>query len=128
MGRRGKIGDRGRDGWFTDHAGTQHHYRSRWELRRMQYLDICGLRFVVEGVRIPYQFEGRPRTYITDLVVTDPRTNTVWIEEIKPAQRNEDPQNLAKWAAARAWCQAAGYRFLVVNADGLTALPPWIAR
>lgn len=119
--------ERGWSGIYRDHLGTAHHYDSRWELRRMQFLDLSGYRFVREGVRIPYRFEGRPRTYIVDLVVFDDLRGLTWIEEIKPKRRNDDPQNVAKWAAARAWCAAAGYEFVVVNEADLLRPPAFLA-
>lgn len=97
---------RGKPGVYTDRFGQKHQADSRLEMRRMAVLDFAGLRFRREAIKIPYLFEGRRRSYYTDLLVFDRWQRPMRIEEIKPGARalQEHPENLAKWAAARAWC------------------------
>ena len=121
MVSRRRPGDWGRSGVFQDRLGRLHRYRWLCERRRMQALDAAGLEFRVEVFRIPYYFAGRPRTYVTDLVVwwhENGRTVTR-VEEIKPRIRWNDAQNHAKWAAARQWCANRGFLFQVLDEQAL---------
>jgi hypothetical protein len=124
--RRGRPGDWGRSGLFRDRLGRYHPYRSLCERRRMQALDAAGLEFRVEAIRLTYHFEGRPRTYVTDLVVFwwENGRQVIRVEEVKPRVRWKDPQNLAKWRAAKAWCDGRGYQFLVVDESTLLKAHP----
>ncbi len=122
MAKRRRPGDWGRRGIFRDRLGKSHQYDSLLERRRMTTLDLNGFRFVREGVRIPYEFDGKKRTYYPDLVVYDRWGKLVRIEELKPTIRNGDPINIAKWQAALSWCQERGIEFRVLN-EGDTAKP-----
>jgi hypothetical protein len=117
---RRRPGDYGRKGIFRDALGKSYQYDSTWERRRMQTLDLNGYHFTREGVRIPYIFNNQKRTYYPDLVVYDRFWKLLRIEEIKPSVRNNDPQNIAKWEAARAWCQLRGIEFRIVNEKDLS--------
>ncbi len=122
MAKRIRPGDPGRKGIFRDRLGKSHHFDSLLERRRMVTLDMNGLRFVREGVRIPYEFDGKKRTYYPDLLIYDRWGKLIRIEELKPTIRTGDPINIAKWQAARKWCDARGIEFRVVN-EGDTAKP-----
>lgn len=114
--RRGvRPGDRGRKGVWRNSLGKSFEYDSLWERNRMVTLDLHGYRFTREGVRIPYQFEGKQHTYYPDFVVYDRFGKLLRIEEVKPSMRNDDPRNVAKWAAAREGCKSHNCVFLVVN-------------
>lgn len=121
-----RIGDWGRSGVFQDRLGRMHRYRSLCERRRMMALDAAGLEFRVEALRLRYYFEGRPRTYVTDLLVFwwENGRQVTRVEEVKPRVRWKDPQNLAKWRAAATWCAAHGYQFLVVDESTLLKAHP----
>ena len=81
----------------------------------MGVLDRAGFVLKREGVAIPYVYQGRRRIYRPDLVVKSVTGRIAWIEEDKPTARLADPMNLAKFAAARQWCQRRGLAFRVVT-------------
>ena len=98
------------------------HYRSQLELHWYQLLETLEKvkQYQVEPVIIPYEWKGVIHNYFPDLWIeyTD---GTMGLTEIKPEYQWEDPQNLAKWAAARKWCahqqkpmtfRVAGYKEL----------------
>lgn len=115
---------RGRSGVFRDRRGQQYHYDSRWELWRMEALDRAGVEFRREALRIPYFFEGRRHTYLPDFMVNywEEGEQRVRIEEVKPSSFNNDPQNIAKWMAAKSFCDNLGYDFRIINERDLTNL------
>jgi hypothetical protein len=117
-----RPGDYGRKGIFRDSLGKSYSFDSLWERRRMQTLDLNGLHFTRESVRIPYVFEGKKRTYYPDLLVYDRFWKLIRCEEIKPSIRNNDAVNLAKWEAARLWCTARGIEFRIINEKDLGKL------
>lgn len=124
MALRNKTRLRGRSGVYRDRNGNQFHYDSRWELWRMQTLDMAGIQFAREGVRIPYYYDGRRHTYLPDLVVTywQDGERKIRVEEIKPSSLNNEPQNIAKWQAAAAFCKSVGYDFVIINEKDLTSV------
>lgn len=117
-----RPGDFGLRGTFRDRLGKSHQFHSLYERRRMALFDAAGYRFQREPVRIPYRFGGRKRIYRPDFAIWDRQGRPYYIEEVKPFVRLGDPVNQAKFAAARAWCNARGWRFRVVTEAGLDRL------
>ena len=76
--------------------------RSPYEQRRLEMLesDPDVVWFETEPFRIPYKFEGSTKNYAPDVLVEYSDGRRV-LEEIKPKNFTEQPQNLAKFAAAR---------------------------
>lgn len=99
------------------------HYRSLLEKGWYQVLEKLSKVewYEVESLSIPYLWEGFVHRYLPDLLVkyTD---GTMELIEIKPEYQWEDERNLAKWKAARKWCESRKRReteFRVVGYEGL---------
>ena len=109
-------------------------YRSSWEFTFMSFCDNnpAVLSWASESVSIPYfnPVKGRQTVYIPDFLVVYVDANQkqhTELVEIKPstettmesAKSYRDKlmvaMNMAKWAAADAWCRANGLRFRVVT-------------
>lgn len=114
-------------------------YRSGWELTFMQFCDKNDsvLQWASESISIPYRspLDGKMHTYIPDFLVVYQNKYGKQIAEmveIKPKKQSlieskvanaRDRMvvaiNHAKWAAAMAWCKAAGLTFRVVTEDDI---------
>lgn len=76
------------------------------------------VRYSVESLEIEYNYEGRTRRYIPDILVE--YTNgkkELW--EIKPKNQTKMPKNLAKWQAADSYCRKRNIEFVVLTERGL---------
>ena len=109
-------------------------YRSSWEFTFMSFCDNnpAVLNWSSEGVQIPYfnPVSGKQTIYVPDFLVVyvdaNQRQHTELVE-IKPskevtmesAKSYRDKLmvaiNMAKWAAADAWCKANNIRFRVIT-------------
>jgi TnsA endonuclease N terminal len=111
-------------------------YRSKWELDFMMYLDmnteIVG--WGSEELAIPYRspVDGRVHRYFPDMVIKKRDGGCIMVE-IKPYKQTQPPSppkkptktsineavtyitNQAKWEAARAYCDARGWKFQVIT-------------
>jgi hypothetical protein len=93
-------------------------YRSLWEKRAIELLedDSEVIRFRFEPLRIPYHREegGRlhVRHYVPDFLVEYADGRRLLIE-VKPACHVDAAINVAKFAAAREYCQKNGLEFVV---------------
>jgi hypothetical protein len=110
-------------------------YRSSWEKSFMHHLDnddnIIG--WCSECVVIPYYFNGKQRRYYTDFLVVDKDKRKI-IVEIKPYRQTIPPRNsknkskktflyenkeyyknMAKWEAAKKYCDKRGMEFKVLT-------------
>lgn len=114
-------------------------YRSGWELTFMQFCDKNDsvLQWASESISIPYRspLDGKMHTYIPDFLVVYQNKYGKQIAEmveIKPKKQSLIESkvasardravvaiNHAKWAAAMAWCKAAGLTFRVVTEDDI---------
>jgi hypothetical protein len=114
-------------------------YRSGWELTFMQFCDKndAVLQWASESISIPYRspLDGKMHTYIPDFLVVYQNKYGKQIAEmveIKPKKQSLIESkvanardrlvvavNHAKWAAAMAWCKAAGLTFRVVTEDDI---------
>lgn len=109
-------------------------FRSSWELVLMNFLDnhISVLKWASEAIAIPYMcpFNKRVTQYVPDFFVIyldRDGTQHVEIVEVKPfketgqqktrSQRDTlvSIRNLAKWAAAQAYCEKNGFKFRVLT-------------
>lgn len=114
-------------------------YRSGWELRFFRWCDENNnvLEWASESVIIPYinPVDGKAHRYYTDGVIALKETNGIgkYIIEIKPSSQTQKPvagrkkhstlvyeskryvQNIAKWEAAKKWCQQRNYKFLILT-------------
>lgn len=101
---------------LSEKADTKVLVRSSWEARVLEVLDACeGVDEVqVEPYAIPYFFEGCQHLYWPDILVTyEGDVRELW--EVKPKEFVGFPRNVAKFAAARAFCQQQGMGFRVVT-------------
>jgi hypothetical protein len=119
-------------------------YRSSWELKLMQYLDIHPdvLEWSSEEIVIPYisPIDGRRHRYFVDFYVkkksVDGKVEGMLIE-VKPAKQTKPPEvkmvksqrptkryitevmtwgvNLAKWKAAEEYCKDRGWQFVIMT-------------
>jgi hypothetical protein len=109
-------------------------YRSSWEFAFMNFCDNnpAVTQWASESIQIPYfnPVLGRQTIYVPDFVIVYQDVNKrqhVEVVEIKPlaqvtmesAKSLKDKYsvaiNMAKWAAADAWCKANNMRFRVVT-------------
>lgn len=113
-------------------------YRSSWEMTFMRFCDNHPgiINWGSECLRIPYRnpFTGRDTFYvpdflimyqnkdgskITELIEIKPRSQAR-IEEAKSQQQKAAVVlNMAKWAAAKAYCKRAGITFRVVTEEDI---------
>jgi len=106
---------RSKKGWydFLSHPNKQ-FYRSSWELKVLVALDEMFLSGRVNRVftpdRIPYTFECKRRHYYPD--VGWETKEGVWVGEIKPIFKISEPQNVAKFTAARS---LLGDKFVILT-------------
>jgi len=98
-------------------------YDSGYEEKVFELLDswVEVEAFAVEPFKIPYVFEGKPRTYTPDILVTflDGHTE-LW--EVKPENQTALPINKAKWKAAEAACDTRGWLFKVITEQVINQL------
>lgn len=125
-------------------------YRSGYELRFFRWCDenINVIEWASEAVIIPYinPIDGRAHRYYTDGVIALKESNGInkYIIEIKPLDQVKPPvpgkkknstviyenkryiQNMAKWEAAKKWCDKRNYKFLILTEKelGLNKLKP----
>lgn len=114
-------------------------YRSGWELRFFRWCDenTNVLEWASEAIIIPYinPLDGKAHRYYTDGVIALKEANGIskYIIEIKPSKQLQRPepgkkrhstviyenktyiQNMAKWEAAKKWCDKRNYKFLILT-------------
>jgi len=120
-------------------------YRSGLELKSFRYLDNNSnvITWGSESVIIPYQspMDGKMHRYYVDLVASlKSKDGTIkkLLIEVKPERQTKPPTitsrkkqktmlyenhqwiiNQAKWNAARNWCKAKNYLFIILNENHL---------
>lgn len=113
-------------------------YRSGWELTFMRFCDNNPniISWGSECVRIPYKnpFTGRDTFYVPDFLITyqhkdgakraelieiKPRSQ-VTLEVARSVQEKASVVlNMAKWAAAKAWCARMGATFRILTEEDI---------
>ena len=114
-------------------------YRSGWEWTFMQFCDNNPnvLQWASEAIHINYRnpFTGRNTIYVPDFLITYTDAGGrqhAEVIEVKPTKETtleaagNSPRaqaaavlNMAKWEAARAWCQAHNLKFRVVTENDI---------
>jgi hypothetical protein len=115
-------------------------YRSSWELKLMNRLDIDDqiVSWASEEIVIPYRspFDNKLHRYFPDFVVTkinkDGKKETIVIE-VKPSKQTKAPErqekitkkyltevktwgiNTSKWKAANEYCKDRGWKFMIIT-------------
>ena len=114
-------------------------YRSGWELRFFRWCDenTNVVEWASEAVIVPYvnPLDGKVHRYYTDGIIAIKENGILnkYIIEIKPSTQVEAPkpgkkrqstviyenkryiQNMAKWEAAKKWCNQRNYKFLILT-------------
>lgn len=110
-------------------------YRSSWEFTFMSFCDNnpAVQEWASESVKIPYRdpLTGKATVYVPDFLISYVDKNQkkhVELVEIKPSKQairekvGKNPydqaqyvKNVAKWAAAGAWCRQRGIKFRVIS-------------
>lgn len=118
-------------------------YRSSWELKFMKWLDMSSscISWASEEMAIPYRspVDDRIHRYFIDFKITlkqsDDNTKT-YLVEVKPLHQTLPPKNtknkktlmesvmtyqvnLAKWDAAKKYCQSNGWEFKIITEQEL---------
>lgn len=110
----GSIGTTGH--WPSAKMGRQIAYESKLEHDFLELLETYDdvVFFLEQPLKIPYATQAGTDTYYPDLllVLNDGRAVVV---EIKPPQGMAMRHNWLKWSAMRAYCDEAGYGFLVTD-------------
>jgi len=94
-------------------------YRSSYELQFMQLMDADPnvLSYCYEAVVIGYTIDGALHRYIPDFVVQ--LTTGVLLVEVRPRNLQLDAKSIAKFSAARLFCQTAGWTFATVSREDM---------
>lgn len=108
--RGGSNNERGRGGWFYSEKNQRRlHYRSHLERDWYMLLEKQTRveSYITEPISIPYIWNDNIHLYIPDLLIcyTDGFSELI---ELKPEFAWDSPQNQAKWAAAKEWCERRG--------------------
>jgi len=102
--------------------GGKIKYRSSWEKKFLEWCDSNPnvTKIISEGVKIPYYFDGKERTYYPDFVINF--KDEVLLLEIKPASQVDDPINIAKFEAAKKFAESRKIKFLILTENELKNL------
>jgi ssDNA-binding Zn-finger/Zn-ribbon topoisomerase 1 len=104
-------------GYFFTKQNEKIYFASSYELQRFLQLEETNIEFKrYHKIHIPYSLDNSfTRNYTPDLLRAD---NT--FEEIKPESEAKELVNVAKWFAAREFCEKSGvYKFETVFEDVL---------
>lgn len=122
-----------REGYFVSvkNNGKEFYYRSSYECEVYECLELLPevIAYDVEPLKdgIPYLYKGESHKYLPDLSIkwSDGRIE-IW--EIKPANQTMLPLNEAKWSAAKTYCDARGWNFVIITEVGIGRLKTIIKR
>lgn len=94
--------NRGHGSWVESVKGGRFYVKSTYEARYVEELEADPevVSFRYEPFKIPYEFEGTPRSYVPDFEVT--AVYGTYLVEVKPQKLWTLPKNVAKINAARA--------------------------
>lgn len=122
-------------------------YRSSWELRFMEFCDVNAqiVQWVSETLTIPYHLQGKLHRYFPDFMIKVKQPDgsfESFLIEVKPKAQTKPPippndltdkkkverynesclvymKNMAKWDAAKVWCDARGISFVILTESEL---------
>ncbi len=100
--------------FFSAKNNNKMFYRSSWEEHAYRLLEENPnvLRYSAEVVKIPYVFEQKKKHYIPDILV-EYNDSTLAVIEIKPKAFLREARNVAKFKAAKKFCNKVGMKFQV---------------
>jgi hypothetical protein len=109
-------------------------YRSSYELKMLEYLDVCPgvTEYTSENVKISYMFQGKAHNYYPDfcvefadhapfkagksiLEIATDRSLTAPKPGASATEYKRYIKNMAKWQAAKAYCDENNMKFLLVT-------------
>ena len=92
-------------------------YRSSWEKKFYKYCDLNEdiEYWTAEPFSIQYisPKDGQMHRYFPDVLIK--KNNKKYLIEIKPSYQTKDPVNIAKWDAAKKFCNMYGMEFMVLT-------------
>ncbi len=108
---------------YSSKVGKKVFYRSSYEKKVLEYFEIESkiIGYDYESLKIPYLFENFQKHYIPDFLVQYVDGSQKLIE-IKPSCFVDYPINLAKFAAAREYCESNNMTFEIWTEIDITAL------
>lgn len=77
--------------------------------------------FQPEPFRIPYEFEGAALRYVPDILV-ELRDKSIEVIEVKAIYEVDHAKNIAKFEAAKRFCDRHGYLFRIQVCRGVTKM------
>jgi len=92
------------------------NFRSLYELSFMKYLENRGIaldEILYENIKIPYEYLGIQRTYVTDFYV--PKLLTLYEVKTSSEINNLSDVNRVKFAAAYEFCSSNGIQFITIT-------------
>jgi hypothetical protein len=125
--RRKKKKSRYKKGEYTStKTGLVSKYRSGWECKFMEYLDINPdiISWAYEAIKIPYvsnQKTGKLRNYLPDFLVESASEGYKLIE-IKPHKKVFQAKVVKKTLAAGDWCRKNNIKFSIITERELKSL------
>lgn len=91
-------------------------FRSNLERRYAELLDTDDsiTLWYYEHTNLPYFYEGKIHKYIADftVILSDGGRRII---ELKPKKLKDNPKNVAKFEAAKRWCEKQGWTYEVVS-------------
>jgi len=120
-GLKGAAGFRGMH--YSDKCDNPVKYKSSYELSFMKALDADPdvLYYLYEPMAIRYEYLSFVRHYIPDFQVV--RQNCIELIEVRPRNLQSDSKSIAKFQAARRFCELCKWTFLLVSREDIRHMP-----
>jgi hypothetical protein len=80
--------------------------------------DSTVVRYIPEPFRVPYTYKESARSYVPDIFV-EYGDGSIEVIEVKPIYQVDHPRNVAKFEAARRFCDERGYKFRIQVVRGV---------
>lgn len=116
-----------RQGHFISvkNGGKEFYYESSYECEVFECLElipeVCHYDAQPFKTGIPYLYKGDQHHYFPDISIQF-ADGHIEIWEIKPASQTMLPLNEAKWEAAKRYCEARNWEFIVITEVGIGRL------
>lgn len=102
--------------YHSGKLGKDFLFRSNLERRYAELLDADNsiALWHYEHTNLPYFYKGKMRKYIADftVILADGGRRII---ELKPKKLKDNPKNVAKFEAAKRWCEKQGWTYEVVS-------------
>jgi hypothetical protein len=102
--------------YLSSKTGKKHYYRSSWELRHMQNMDmdIAIASYETEPFSLEYEWNGKIKRYIPDFLVRYTNGH-LELHEVGVQKLKDEDQSKAKRFAAEQWCKDKGAVFRMIT-------------